>query len=97
MAAGAPLIRDDKENQLNNVVYDWEVGDKAGTDRAFAEADLISKMDLHYPRSHPAPMETCGSIADFNRSTSKLTVYLTSQAPHIIRAPSPSSPSCRSK
>ena len=27
-----------------------------------------------------------GSIADFNRATSKLTVYMTTQAPHIIRA-----------
>src|SRR5881275_3659814 len=33
VAAGAPLIRDDKENQHDNVVYDWEVGDKDGTDR----------------------------------------------------------------
>ncbi len=30
MAAGAPLIRDDKENQHDNVVYDWEVGDQGG-------------------------------------------------------------------
>ena len=36
MAEGAPLIRDDKENQHDNVVYDWEVGDQDGTDRAFA-------------------------------------------------------------
>ena len=36
MAEGAPLIRDDKENQHDNVIYDWEVGDKDGTDRAFA-------------------------------------------------------------
>ena len=86
MAAGAPLIRDDKENQHDNVVYDWEVGDKAGTDRAFAQADLVSKLELHYPRSHPSPLECCGSIADFNRATSKLTVYMTTQAPHIIRA-----------
>ena len=82
----APLIRDDKENQPDNVIYDWEVGDKEGTDRAFAEADLVSEIELHYPRSHPSPIETCGSIADFNRSTSKLTVYMTTQAPHIIRA-----------
>ena len=34
LAEGAPLIRDDKENQHDNVIYDWEVGDKAGTDRA---------------------------------------------------------------
>ena len=41
---------------------------------------------MHYPRSHPSPIETCGSIADFDRSTSKLTLYMTTQAPHIIRA-----------
>jgi carbon-monoxide dehydrogenase large subunit len=86
VAPDAPIIRDDKENQQDNVVFDWEVGDRAGTDRAFEQADLVSSIDLHYPRSHPSPMEACGSIADFNRSTSKLTVYLTTQAPHIIRA-----------
>ena len=82
----APVIRDDKENQQDNVVFDWEVGDAAGTDRAFEQADVISKLKLHYPRCHPSPIECCGSIADFDRATSKLTVYMTSQAPHIIRA-----------
>jgi carbon-monoxide dehydrogenase large subunit len=86
LATNAPLIRDDKENQLNNVIFDWEVGDKSGTDTAFDQADVVSKMELHYPRSHPSPIETCGSIADYDRATSKLTVYMTSQAPHIIRA-----------
>ena len=86
VAEGAPVIRDDKDNQRDNVIYDWEVGDKAGTDRAFEQADVISKLKLHYPRSHPSPIECCGSIADFNRATSKLTVYMTTQAPHIIRA-----------
>ena len=33
---GAPVIRDDKESQDDNVIYDWEVGDAAGTERAFA-------------------------------------------------------------
>ncbi|MGA0231182.1 MAG: molybdopterin cofactor-binding domain-containing protein, partial [Ilumatobacteraceae bacterium] len=86
MADGAPLIRDDKENQPDNKVFDWEVGDRAATDQAFAEADVVSKLELHYPRSHPSPLEPCGSIADFDRSTGKLTVYMTTQAPHIIRA-----------
>ena len=86
MAPDAPLIRDDKVNQHDNVAFDWEVGDKEGTDSAFEKADLVSKMQLHYPRSHPSPLECCGSIADFNRATSKLTVYMTSQAPHIVRA-----------
>ncbi|MEK9939171.1 MAG: molybdopterin cofactor-binding domain-containing protein, partial [Ilumatobacter sp.] len=86
MADGAPLIRDDKENQPDNKVFDWDVGDREATDRAFAEADVVSKLELHYPRSHPSPLEPCGSIADFDRSTGKLTVYMTTQAPHIIRA-----------
>ena len=65
LAADAPLIRDDKVNQADNVVFDWEVGDKDGTDRAFADADLVSEFAMHYPRSHPSPIEACGSIADF--------------------------------
>ncbi len=86
VADGAPVIRDDKENQHDNVAFQWEVGDAAGTEAAFAKADKISRLQLHYPRSHPSPIECCGSIADFNRATSKLTVYMTTQAPHIIRA-----------
>ena len=82
----APLIRDDKTGQDDNVIFDWEVGDKGGTDAAFQQADVVSEIELHYPRSHPSPIEACGSIADFDRATSKLTVYMTSQAPHIIRA-----------
>jgi carbon-monoxide dehydrogenase large subunit len=85
-AAGAPLIRDDKPGQSDNVCMTWQVGDKAGTDAAFAAADVISTMSLHYPRTHPSPLECCGSIADYNRATGKLTMYLTTQAPHIVRA-----------
>ncbi len=86
LAPDAPLIRDDKEGQTDNVCYRWEVGDKEGTDRAFAQADVVSRLKLHYPRSHPSPLENCGSVADYNSATGKLTVYMTSQAPHIIRA-----------
>ena len=85
-APDAPLIRDDKENQADNVCFTWEVGDRGGTDQAFAQADVVSRVQLHYPRSHPSPLECCGSIASFDRATGKLTVYLTSQAPHIVRA-----------
>ena len=86
MAPDAPIIRDDKLNQPDNTCFTWEVGDKAGTDRAFEQADLVSKISCHYPRTHPSPLECCGSIADFDRATQKLTVYMTTQAPHIVRA-----------
>ncbi|WP_281285763.1 molybdopterin cofactor-binding domain-containing protein [Nocardioides humi] len=86
MAPDAPIIRDDKLGQSDNVVFDWEVGDKTGTEEAFSEADVVSRVKLHYPRSHPSPLEACGAIADYDRATGKLTVYLTTQAPHIVRA-----------
>jgi carbon-monoxide dehydrogenase large subunit len=82
---GAPLIRDEKEGQDSNLIYNWEAGDKEATDRAFAEAEKVVTLDTHYPRCHPAPLECCGCVADVNPATGKATIYMTSQAPHAIR------------
>ncbi len=79
------LIRDEKEGQTDNVAYTWEAGDEAATDAAFARAAKVVSLDTHYPRSHPAPLETCGTIADVNPITGQVTIYMTSQAPHAIR------------
>ncbi len=81
----APVIRDDKEGQTANHIYHWESGDKAATDKAFAGADVVVALDTFYPRSHPAPVETCGCVADVNPATGQATIYMTSQAPHAIR------------
>jgi carbon-monoxide dehydrogenase large subunit len=84
-AAGAPVIRDEKEGQTDNHIYHWESGDKDATDKAFADAELVVKLDTFYPRSHPAPLETCGCVADVDPATGQATIYMTSQAPHVIR------------
>ncbi|HYS41236.1 MAG TPA: molybdopterin cofactor-binding domain-containing protein, partial [Pseudonocardiaceae bacterium] len=60
----APLIRDDKDGKADNHVFDWEAGDQAATDRVFANADVVVAQDMLYPRVHPAPMETSGTVAD---------------------------------
>jgi carbon-monoxide dehydrogenase large subunit len=85
LADGAVLIRDEKEGQTDNVAYTWEAGDAAATDAAFARAARVVSLDTHYPRSHPAPLETCGAIADVNPITGQVTIHMTSQAPHAIR------------
>jgi aerobic carbon-monoxide dehydrogenase large subunit len=82
---GAVVIRDEKEGQTDNRVYEWEAGDRAATDAAFAEADRVVTLSTHYPRSHPSPLETCGVLADVNSVTGQATIYLTSQAPHAHR------------
>jgi len=82
---GAAVIRDDLAGRQDNHIFDWEAGDQAATDAVFAGADVVVAQDMLYPRSHPAPLETCGAVADFNPVSGQLTVWTTSQAPHAHR------------
>ncbi|MGD9956396.1 MAG: molybdopterin cofactor-binding domain-containing protein, partial [Candidatus Nanopelagicales bacterium] len=81
----APVIRDDKEGKTDNHIYDWEAGNKEATEAAFASADVVVTEDILYPRVHPAPMETCGSVAHMDPVTGKLKLWTTTQAPHAHR------------
>ncbi len=83
--ADAPLVRDEIEGRTDNHIFDWEAGDQAKSDAAFEAADVSVSLDMLYPRSHPAPMETCGSLAYMDPVTGQLTAYITSQAPHAHR------------
>jgi aerobic carbon-monoxide dehydrogenase large subunit len=85
LESDAPVIRTDKEDQKDNHIFHWETGDREATDTAFAEADVVVSLDTFYPRSHPAPLETCGCVADVNAATGQATIWMTSQAPHAIR------------
>src|ERR671932_1424002 len=85
MDPDAPVILDDKEGQTTNHIFDWEAGDKAETDAVFARADVVVSQEVVYPRVHPAPMETCGAVADYDPVDGRLTLYETSQAPHAHR------------
>ena len=81
----APLIRDDLPGQNDNRCFDWETGDEEATAAVFARADVVVGLDMVYPRVHPAPLETCGAIADFDPVDGALTLWSTSQAPHAHR------------
>ena len=85
LAEDAPVIRDDLEGKTDNHCFDWETGDAAATEAVFDSADVVVSEDIVYPRVHPAPMETCGCVADFERVDGKLTLWCTSQAPHAHR------------
>jgi carbon-monoxide dehydrogenase large subunit len=82
--ADAPILREDREEKTNHIFH-WEVGDQQATDKALKGAAVKAEVHAVFQRCHPAPLETCGCVADFNRATEKLTVYLTSQAPHAHR------------
>ena len=81
--ADVPVIRDEIEGRTDNHIFDWDMGDRAETE-AIYDADVVVS-EMVYPRVHPAPMETCGAIADFDAIDGKLTLYETAQAPHAHR------------
>ncbi len=78
------ILRDDREQKTNRI-YHWEVGDKAKTESALASSPVRIKERILSPRCHPAPLEPCGILADMNKATGRLTLYMTSQAPHVHR------------
>jgi aerobic carbon-monoxide dehydrogenase large subunit len=82
---GAPVLRTDKKDKKDNHIWHWEWGDKGATDRAFSEAAVTVKEDIYLPRIHVASIETCGCVAHFDKVNDKLTVWMTTQAPHAIR------------
>jgi carbon-monoxide dehydrogenase large subunit len=81
---GAPLVRPDRDAKTNHI-WHWEAGDKAATDDAFRTAEVVVKQDLYIPRIHVCSIETCGCVASFDRVSGKLTIWMTTQAPHAIR------------
>jgi aerobic carbon-monoxide dehydrogenase large subunit len=80
----SPLVRPDREAKTNHI-WHWEAGDQARTDELFQNAEVVVKQDLYIPRIHVSSIETCGCVASFDKIEGKLTVYMTTQAPHAIR------------
>jgi aerobic carbon-monoxide dehydrogenase large subunit len=85
LAPGAPVLRTDKKDKKDNHIWHWEWGNRDATDRAIADADVTVKQDIYIPRIHVASIETCGCVAHFDKVHDKLTVWMTTQAPHAIR------------
>ncbi|MBG6147237.1 MAG: aerobic carbon-monoxide dehydrogenase large subunit [Roseibium album] len=94
MDSDAPVLRPDLEGKMegahgprkhHNHIFNWEVGDKDETAKAFAEADVTINEMISYHRTHPSPLETCQCVASMDKVKGELTVWGTFQAPHVIR------------
>ena len=46
----AEVIRTDLDGKADNHCFDWETGDAAATEAAFAKADVVVKQEIVYPR-----------------------------------------------
>ncbi len=79
---GKTLVHDDVPS---NRCFDWEIGDKAAVDDAFAKADRVVSIDLSNNRLIPNAMEPRAAVSEYDRTTGQYTLYTTTQNPHVIR------------
>ncbi len=79
--SGAPQLH---KNVPGNQAFHWTVtgGD---VDAAFENADLVLKERIVQQRLIPTPMETRATLAHYIRASGEMTVWTTTQAPHIVR------------
>lgn len=79
---GAPQLH---ENAPNNIVMEWEAGDRTKADAAIAAAEVVVHEQIINQRLIPTPMETRGAVARYEPATGEFTLWTTSQAPHVLR------------
>src|ERR1700704_2582842 len=72
MAPGAPKVWDEVPD---NIPVETWFGDRAATDRAFAAADHVVKMDYHIGRVTGVPLEPRAAVADYDPATERFTLH----------------------
>jgi aerobic carbon-monoxide dehydrogenase large subunit len=77
------ILRDDREDRTNHI-YHWDSGDRDGTQAALDDSEVVVTERIYAPRCHPAPLEPCGCVAQFD-AMGRLHFWVTSQAPHVYR------------
>jgi carbon-monoxide dehydrogenase large subunit len=81
-AKGAPQLFD--EIPSNECFY-WTIGDKAATEAAFKSAATVVSQPLLNQRLIPNAMEPRACLASYSTATDELTLWVTSQNPHVHR------------
>lgn len=76
------LVHDEVER---NSVYEWGLGDADAVEAAMQSAAHVTKVDIVNNRLVPNPMEPRVAIGAVDTLTDNLTLYTTSQNPHVAR------------
>jgi len=81
MVAGSPQIH---EVAPANVAFKWQIGDATAIDAAFQGATVVKKRIVNQ-RLVANPMEPRACLARYDDATGDLTLWVTSQNPHVHR------------
>src|SRR5262252_9747879 len=68
----------------NNLAFTWTVAG-GDVDAAFKSADVVVKERIVNQRLIPNAMEPRAALADYKGPTNEVTLWVTSQNPHIVR------------
>jgi carbon-monoxide dehydrogenase large subunit len=80
--AGQPQVH---ASVPGNVAFKWEIGDRGATDAAFTSAAIVAKKRIINQRLVANAMEPRACLARFDEATGELTLWVTSQNPHVHR------------
>jgi carbon-monoxide dehydrogenase large subunit len=80
-ATGSPQIH---EVAPSNVAFKWQIGDAAAVEAAFRGATVVKKRIVNQ-RLIANPMEPRACLARYDDATGDLTLWVTSQNPHVHR------------
>jgi len=79
---GAPAVHPQWPDNVS-FTHHQENGDVA---KAFADADVVVKQRIVSQRLVPNPMEPRGVVADYRGADGSLTLYTSTQIPHLLRS-----------
>lgn len=82
MREGAPQLYDDAPN---NVAFEWGIGEAESTEEAFRNAAVVVRQRMVNNRLVPQAIEPRACLANYTPSTDELTLWVTSQNPHVHR------------
>jgi carbon-monoxide dehydrogenase large subunit len=73
------------EEAPNNECFDWEIGDKDAVEEAFSKAKHITTLNIINNRLIPNAMEPRAALGEYDSGSDMMTIYTTSQNPHVAR------------
>src|SRR5262249_9656326 len=79
---GAPRVHD---GAPDNRCFHWEIGDRAKTEAALKKAAKVVRAKLVNQRLIANAIEPRASLASYQGATDELTLWVTSQNPHVHR------------
>ena len=68
----------------DNLCFDWEMGDSAAVEAAFAGAAKVARVEIVNNRVVVNSMEPRGAVADYDAQSGRSTLYTSTQGPHVV-------------